>query len=404
MRKMSETTPQSAPQESPARPKSPLSLHGTAIERDEYRGLLEMGVEIASTLDHSRVLELALEKAELLCRAETSSIWELDESHQELFFRIVRGTAAATIRHRRVRVGQGIVGNVAASGLGEIVNDVKADPRWRGDLAAGFITRAILAVPLKAQGRVIGVLQLLNPLGQEAFSAADFERMRLFAAPLGQALENARLYSALKDQFVDTVTALAEAIEKRDPYTGGHIRRVVDYSLLLGFEMGLSRADLDKLRLAATLHDVGKIAVPDSVLRKPAPLDSAEEQVMRRHPVDGADIVSRIRELREVLPGVRSHHERLDGKGYPDGLTDTEIPLSARIIAVADTFDAMTTSRPYRDALSADRAAAEIRRGAGTQFCPHVVRAFESLLARGDFTLSSGRKLQLSLSLEAGQG
>lgn len=367
---------------------------------DDYRGLLEIGVEIAGCLDHRRVLELALEKAETICRAETSSIWELDRERQELFFRLVRGAAAHEIRHLRLPIGDGIVGSVALRGEGEVVNEVSADPRWRGDLGQDFHTRAILAVPLKAKGQVIGVLQLLNPIGKRLFSDEDLERMRLFAAPLGQALENARLYSALKGQFADTVTALAEAIEKRDPYTGGHVRRVVHYSLLLGHEMQLPMNELYNLRLASALHDVGKIAVPDRVLRKPAPLDAEEEEVMRRHTVDGADIVSRIREMRGILPGVRSHHERLDGKGYPDGLIDREIPLAARIIAVADTYDAMTTSRPYRKALSPKQAAEEIQHGAGTQFCPRVVASFRCLVDRGDFTVDAGQRLQRSLFRE----
>ena len=287
---------------------------------------------------------------------------------------------------------------------GEIVDDVRADPGWRGDLSGSFKTKAVLAVPLQAHGRVIGVLQLLNPIGKLTFSPGDLDRMRLFAAPLGQAIDNARLYSLLKGQFVDTVTALSEAIEKRDPYTGGHIRRVVLYSLLLGFEMGLGRTELEKLRLASTLHDVGKIAVPDDVLRKPAPLDARELEVMRRHPVDGADIVSRIRELREILPGVRSHHERLDGKGYPDGLSDPEIPLDARIIAVADTFDAMTSSRPYRTAMSTPEAMIEIDRGVGTQFCPRVVAAFHRLVERDRFNVTEGEALQRSLFGTGEQG
>src|SRR5262249_29486803 len=133
----------------------------------EYETLLEVGVELASTLELERVLELALRKAEEVCRAETGSIWELDEESQELFFRVLRGRAAPAIRGLRVPVGKGIVGSVAARGVPEVVNDVAADPRWRGDTEDEFTTRAILTVPLVAHGRVVGVLQLLNPVGKE---------------------------------------------------------------------------------------------------------------------------------------------------------------------------------------------------------------------------------------------
>jgi HD-GYP domain-containing protein (c-di-GMP phosphodiesterase class II) len=363
----------------------------------EYESLLEIGVELASSLDLNQVLGLALDRAEKLCRAETSSIWEVDETSQELFFRVVRGAAASAIRDLRVPMGQGIVGSVALSGRGEVINDVRSDPRWRGDLADSFKTRAILTVPLFAHGRVVGVLQLLNPVGKLQFSDEDLERMRLFAGPLGQAIDNARLYTALKSQYLSTVTALAEAVEKRDPYTGGHVRRVVQYSILLGFELGLQPEELDRLRLASALHDVGKIAVPDQVLRKPAPLDPDEAMLMKRHTIDGAEIVARIPELHDILPGVRSHHERLDGMGYPDGLFDAQIPLPARIIAVADTYDAMTTSRPYRSALEVSRAVAEIVGGAGSQFCPVVVSAFENLVRRDEFNIERGARLMASL-------
>jgi HD-GYP domain-containing protein (c-di-GMP phosphodiesterase class II) len=381
-------------------------LTGEDVDRRlaEYETLMEIGVELASTLDLQRVLNIALRKAEEVCRAETSSIWELDEERQELFFRIVRGSAAQEIRNLRVPVGEGIVGSVVRSGRAERINDVAADGRWRGDAGNSFETRAILAVPLIARGRAIGVLQLLNPVGRQGFTEDDQRRMQLFAGPLANALENARLYAAQKRQFVDIVTTLAEAIEKRDPYTGGHVRRVVGYSLLLAGEMDLGEEELERIHLAATLHDVGKIAVPDGVLNKPAPLDAKEQEVMRQHTVDGAEIVAPLRELRGVLPGVRSHHERLDGRGYPDGLEGDEIPAVPRIIAVADTYDAMTSSRPYRRALPAETAASEISRGAGTQFCPRVVAAFERLFARGGFTVEAGAALLESLLQDEARG
>lgn len=370
---------------------------------EEYEKMLEIGAKLAGTLQVTRVLEMALVEAEHVCKAETSSIWEVDEDAQELFFRVVRGRAAGEIRNVRVPLGQGIAGSVARSGRSEVVNDVVADSRWRGDIGGSFRTRAILAVPLLAQAKVIGVVQLLNPVGRERFDGEDLRRMELFAGLLANPLENARLHSAQRQQFLDTVTILAEFVEKRDPYTGGHFRRVAGYSVLLGAEMGLDREELEELKYAATLHDIGKIAVPDAILGKPAPLTAEEVEVMKTHPAVGSEIVNRLRNLRHVLPGVRSHHERLDGKGYPDGLVDAEIPLVARIIAVADTFDAMTTSRPYRAGMPHERAAAEILRMEGTQFCPGVVAAFRALFARGEFTLEHGNALVQALSPEAGQ-
>ena len=357
----------------------------------EYETLLDIGVQLAGTLDLVQVLDLALVRAEEVCHAETSSIWELDEARGELFFRVVRGRAAGEIRGLRVPLGEGIVGSVARSGEAELVNDVAADPRWRGDRQEVFTTRAILAVPLVAHGVVIGVLQLLNPVGRDRFSEDDLRRMRLFAAILAHPLQNARLYAARRRQFMETVIAWAEAIERKDPYTGGHVRRVTSYSVLLGHELGLGREEMEELWLAATLHDVGKIFVRDDILGKPGALDAEERQIMKRHPVDGAEILSAITDLRRVLPGVRNHHERLDGQGYPDGLAGDDIPLLARIIAVADTYDAMTTSRPYRPGLPPEAAGAEIEAGAGSQFCPLVAAAFSRLLESGRFEAEAGQ-------------
>ncbi len=363
----------------------------------EYERLLEIGVKLSGTRELETVLELALENAEEVCRAETSSIWELDEERRELFFRIVRGRAAGAIRGIRVPVGEGIVGSVAQSGEAEMVNDVAADPRWHGDPSSTFQSRAILTVPLRAQGSVIGVVQLLNPVGRDRFTADDLWKMRQFAAILAPTLQNARLWAAQRRQFFHMVTAFADALDKRDPYTGGHVRRVVGYSILLGSELGLTREELRDLQLAATLHDIGKITTPDRILGKDSPLDAEEAAIMRRHAADGASIVSYLANP-WVLDGVRSHHERVDGTGYPDGLADEEIPLPPRIIAVADTYDAITTSRPYRAGLPPERACAEIRAGAGSQFCPRVVAAFESLFATGRFRLEIAEQVRLAVA------
>src|SRR5687768_13476615 len=171
------------------------SLSDLVRRLSEYENLFEIGGRLAGTLDVQLVLERALENAESVCRAETSSIWELDEECQELFFRVVRGKAAGAIRDLRVPVGEGIVGSVARSGQAEMVNDVASDPRWRGDVSF-FHTRAILTIPLVAEGRVIGVMQLLNPVGRERFTEGDLRRMSLFAGILAHPLQNARLHTA----------------------------------------------------------------------------------------------------------------------------------------------------------------------------------------------------------------
>ena len=182
-----------------------------------------------------------------------------------------------------------------------------------------------------------------------------------------------------------TMVAWAEAFERKDAYTAGHVQRVTSFSLLLGVELGLSQAELKDLCLAAALHDVGKIFVSKEILRKPGCLNTRELELMKAHPEVGARILSGVRGFRGAAGGVRHHHERYDGRGYPDGLQGTEIPLSSRIIAVADTYDAMTSHRPYRAALSSLEAAHEITVEAGKQLCPSVVGAFQSLFDNGRF-------------------
>jgi HD-GYP domain-containing protein (c-di-GMP phosphodiesterase class II) len=176
--------------------------------------------------------------------------------------------------------------------------------------------------------------------------------------------------------FFSTAATLAEAIEKRDPYTGGHVRRVVAISLAVGEELDLSPEEKETLQLAAILHDVGKIGIRDGILLKHGPLTAEEMAHIRQHPDLGAEILAPIKQLEAVIPAVRHHQERCDGLGYPGGLKGDEIPLASRIIAVADAFDAMTTDRPYRPRLDDKAAAEEIQRCAGTQFDPKVVAAF----------------------------
>jgi HD-GYP domain-containing protein (c-di-GMP phosphodiesterase class II) len=283
-------------------------------------------------------------------------------------------------------MGEGIAGWVAQEGKSDLVPDTSRDPRWsrKADEKSKFQTRNMVTVPVKSKGKVIGVLQALNKLHDKKFDQEDLRLLESLADQVAIALENARLYEEQKQMFKDTAEALATAIEKRDPYTGGHTKRVRDYALATAKYLSLSDEDREWLELAAILHDVGKIGVDDQILRKPGKLDDHEFAQMKRHPALGHEILAHVKPLQPAIPGVKNHHERYDGRGYPEALKDGEAHMIARIITVADTWDAMTSDRPYRKGLPDEVANEELQKFAGTQFDPAIVEAFLKAYAQGE--------------------
>ena len=192
-----------------------------------------------------------------------------------------------------------------------------------------------------------------------------------------------------RDLFLGSIRMLAAAIDEKDPYTRGHSGRVAKYSMIIGENLGLDAGELDRLRISALLHDVGKIGVDDRVLKKPGKLTDEEFTLMKQHPVKGANIMRPVAQLKEMLPGIELHHERMDGGGYPYGLPGEKIPMMARIIAVADTFDAITTNRPYQSAMDLEFAMDRIRSLAISKFDPKVVAALESAVSTGRVRLTA---------------
>jgi putative nucleotidyltransferase with HDIG domain len=343
----------------------------------QLEALIEMTSLVNSTLDTKEIRKRAIEAAQSLVEAEAGSLLLVDEETGELYFEVATGEKGDRVREVRLKKGEGIAGWVAEKGEAVIVDNVKKDPRFFSgvDQKSDFTTRDILAVPVKTKEKNIGVLEAINKKNGH-FDNDDLEILQAFANQLAIAIENANLYKELKETFYGTIEALAETIEKRDPYTGGHTKRVMNYSLLIGKAMGLSPRELENLKLAAILHDIGKIGIRDRVLLKEGKLTNEEAVEMNMHPKYGAEILEHIKQLKDVIPGMRGHHERYDGSGYPDGLKAKEIPLFARIIAVADAYDAMTTDRPYRKGLSKETAIEELLRCAGKHFDPDIVRIF----------------------------
>ena len=193
-----------------------------------------------------------------------------------------------------------------------------------------------------------------------------------------------------------TLIDLARAIEARDPYSSGHAARVTAFAEVIGARLGWDDDQIDVLRIGAALHDIGKLAVSDSVLRKPGPLSEPELVEVRSHPEEGARMLELIGTLRVAVPCVRHHHERWDGRGYPTGRAGDAIPAEARVLAVADAFDAMTSNRPYRPALTPEAAVAELERCAGAQFDPEVVDVFVEVWRQGAFEAGVGLRAAAS--------
>ena len=358
-------------------------------ELTELRTLLAVSSLLNSTLDPSIVREKTIEAITTLLNAEAGSLLLLDEEKGDLFFDVATGEKGSRLRHFRLAHGEGIAGWVAEHKEHLIVNNVRSDPRFskRADEESGFTTKNILCVPLRSKGRVIGVIEAVNRK-EGFFQEEDVEVMTALADQVAIAVENVKLYTEMKEAFYSMAKALAGAIELRDSQTGIHIKRVMDYSLIIGRYLRLNQEELETLKLSAALHDIGKLGVRDDILLKQGYLNEEELQAMKCHTDYGTEILTHIKHLNYVIPVVRSHHEHYDGKGYPDGLENSAIPLAAKIIAVADAFDAMTTDRPYRKKLSMEKAFKELKRCSGTQFAPEAVDALFGAWNDGELNFS----------------
>jgi len=353
---------------------------------NQFATLVELGTILNSTLEPKEVRRRAMQAATRLMNCEAGSLLLIDEEKNELFFEVALGDKGEAVKEVRLKMGEGIAGWVAEHGIPLVVPDVTKDSRHSTsvDEKSGYTTKNILCIPVLVKQKVVGVLQAINKLGNEPFSEEDIELFQLLANQVAIAIENSNLYEEIHAAFLEVSEALAQSIEKRDPYTGGHTKRVLAFSLAIAKYMNLSAGEIENLKVAAILHDIGKIGVEDRILRKKEKLTEEEYREIQKHPIVGTEIIGHIKQLKDVIPGMRYHHERADGKGYPDRLKGVNIPLIARIISVADTYDAMTTNRPYHNALDEAEAIAELKRCAGLQFEKDVVEAFIHAFENGE--------------------
>lgn len=236
------------------------------------------------------------------------------------------------------------------------------------------------ALPVTVQGGVKGVLLVANKRSGP-FSDDDTDLLLAIGNHAGIALENHRLHCQLAESYLSTIAVLADAIEAKDPYTRGHCESVAGIAVSVAQKLGWQDDALEHIRYAALLHDIGKIGIPDGILLKPGRLLPEEYQVIQRHTAIGSDLVSRVPSLEPIAATILHHHERVDGSGYPSGLSGEDISLASRIIGVVDAFDAMTTPRPYREPVSPQEALEELRRCTGTQFDEGIVNLVAIVLS-----------------------
>jgi len=343
--------------------------------------LLAVSKIVSSSLDLKKVGELVLkESMEVLSTDHASLFLTDDESH--LVLTEAAGFSADEIDNIKLLGSWEVINKqLVRQKKSLIVNDVSRNAIFKGKSlpfsGEKLPVKSFLAVPLDKDGRIIGALIVSNRTRPgHLFSAEDEKLLRGLSYHIATALLNAKLYQNLKDLFISTVKSLVRAIDAKDKYTGGHSERVMRYALAIGREMKLDEEKLENLGLSSLLHDVGKIGIKEHVLGKEGKLTLTERNNIMNHPTIGVGIVGTINDSAKIIRGIKEHHEKFDGTGYPDGLKGKEISLEGRIIALADTYDALTTTRPYQKKYSKKGVFFEIRRSSSTQFDPKVVKAF----------------------------
>jgi putative nucleotidyltransferase with HDIG domain len=343
--------------------------------RTQLRLVARLSARVAATHDVDEMVQLIVDELHETFAFYLAAIHRLDDDG------VLRLTAAAgplaevmtefLLTEQALDVG--VNGRVARSGTTAIVPDTRLDPDY-AVRDPETDPRSELAVPILVEDKVWGVVNI-EAVERQAFDDADAALVEAIAAGLGVAIHRASLVTGLEQAFMDVLAALTSTVEAKDSDTAEHGDEVALLAERVALQMGLDPDRARDVRHAAMLHDVGKVAVPSEILLKPGPLTREEWEVMRQHVIVGGELIERVEAFAHLAPIVRASHERWDGEGYPDGLSGEDIPLGARIVAACDTYEAITTDRPYRPAATPEAAVEELRRVAGTQLDDRVVVA-----------------------------
>ncbi|MCK4462845.1 MAG: HD domain-containing protein [Candidatus Omnitrophica bacterium] len=358
--------------------------------------LLEVTEAASASLNLDDVSDFILKKAKEVLGVDHSALFLLDDVEKHLILFSARGFSQNEINNIKILGGwEEVNKELVRKSKPLLVNNIEAHPAFKKRKLAFFHEKlpfsSFIGVPLRTKKKkVIAALIVSNKKRRKTrFTKEDKELLSALANHVSIALVNAKLHKDVQNTFLSTIKALITAVDAKDPYTHGHSERVMRYSLSIAEHMDLDRDFIENLKFSSLLHDIGKIGIGENILSKKGPLDEKELKIIRKHPFIGARIVGSIMNSKDILPGVKEHHEHFDGTGYPLGLKGRHISLEGRIIAIADTFDTLTTTRPYQRAVTNKEAFFEILHSSGTHFDPATVKAFEKSFSKEPYIWSA---------------
>jgi putative nucleotidyltransferase with HDIG domain len=357
-------------------------LEKKILYEEELALVFRMGQEMFSSVTIENITKVIVENATRVTNAEICTLILEDAKTGEYIPFYSKGVKDEFVDKMRFKKGESISGWVMLSQEVMIRYDIENDSWFKEQNKGEYFVYSLISIPLLAKDRVIGVLNLSNKKSKQQFTVEEIAFLKGLTTEASIALENANLYEQIQESYLKTITALAFALDARDSYTRQHSENVTKYAVAIAQELNLRPQEIDYVRRAGLLHDIGKIGIRDGVLLKPGKLNEEEYNDIKNHPAKGEAIVSALPFLKEEAKIIRHHHERYDGKGYPDGIVGEEIELKARILAVADSFDAMVENRVYRKALELPVAFEELRKNSGKQFDSAVADALIRVLGK----------------------
>lgn len=358
----------------------------------ELVGLFHVSEFITSSFTPEKLLELILSSVIKQLNASQGSIMLLNRETETLTIAASVGLSKEIVKDTKIKVGEGIAGRVAKEGIPLLVTNIDETPSLAGlshdHPDKSFISHAlglneeVISFPLVSSQVVLGVINIRKKIDNSPFTKADLELISILSTQAAVAIENSRLFNNLNNIYMEIMQFIIALTEARDVYLKGHTQRVTQYCLKIGKALALNKEELITLKYAATLHDIGKLAISESILNKREKLTSEEYEIIKTHPIIGANILKPLNFLGSARNLILHHHERIDGKGYPDGLSGNDVSLSMNIIILADSYDAMCSERAYRPALSAEAISSELINNKNKQFDPVAVDTFLKLLKK----------------------